>query len=153
MFEKWFTNLCATLKKDYGPCNIHMDGASYHKRLTNPTPNKSLLKAEIQNWLTERKIFWDKKDIIAQLLLPVKPHRPAAIYATHVIAAKFDHLVNFTPPYHPELQPAEMVWGLMKIHIAATDKELDTKVEEEFSKVTEEHWIKYYRHMQKFESE
>ncbi|KAG2800471.1 hypothetical protein PC129_g19386 [Phytophthora cactorum] len=130
MFEKWFTNLCATLKKDYGPCNIHMDGASYHKRLTNPTPNKSLLKAEIQNWLTER-----------------------TIYATHVIAAKFDHLVNFTPPYHPELQPAEMVWGLMKIHIAATDKELDTKVEEEFSKVTEEHWIKYYRHMQKFESE
>ncbi|KAG3114118.1 hypothetical protein PI125_g6724 [Phytophthora idaei] len=50
-----------------------------------------------------------------------------------------------------------MVWGLMKIHIAAnpasTAKELDTKVEEEFSKVTEEHWIKYYRHMQKFESE
>ncbi|KAG3116362.1 hypothetical protein PI124_g5620 [Phytophthora idaei] len=27
--------------------------------------------------------------------------------------------------------------------------ELDTKVEEEFSKVTEKHWIKYYRHVQK----
>ncbi|KAE9195129.1 hypothetical protein PF005_g17410 [Phytophthora fragariae] len=44
MFAKWFTNLCTTLRKDYGPCNIHMDGTSYHKRLTNHTPNKKWLK-------------------------------------------------------------------------------------------------------------
>ncbi|KAG6946633.1 hypothetical protein JG688_00015949, partial [Phytophthora aleatoria] len=80
-----------------------------------------------------------------QLLLRVKPHRPAPIYATQVIAAKFDHLVYFTSPYHPELQPIEMIWGLMKNHIAANPatsaKELDAKVDDEFSKVTEEHGL------------
>ncbi|EEY63871.1 uncharacterized protein PITG_02365 [Phytophthora infestans T30-4] len=41
-FKKWFTNLSAILASKYGPCNIHMDGASYHKRQTNPTPQSSI---------------------------------------------------------------------------------------------------------------
>lgn len=52
-FEKWFTNLCVTLKKKHGPCNIHMDGASYHKRITNPSLTKKWLKADITAWLTD----------------------------------------------------------------------------------------------------
>ncbi|POM73076.1 hypothetical protein PHPALM_10115 [Phytophthora palmivora] len=44
--ERWLTKLCQTLKSEHGPCNIHMDGASYHKNQTNkgPTMNWSRLK-------------------------------------------------------------------------------------------------------------
>ncbi|OWY95257.1 hypothetical protein PHMEG_00034784 [Phytophthora megakarya] len=130
-FELWFTNLCVTLPNNYGPCNIHMNGASYHKQLTNPTPSKSWLKADIRQWLTDRgrvlyysqptcifnvfyilEIHYEKKDAISQLLVRVQPHRPTPIYAAQVIAMKHDHLVFFTPPYHPQLQPIELVGGL-----------------------------------------
>lgn len=37
-FERWFENLCQTLLQSCGGCNIHMDGASYHKRQTNEAP-------------------------------------------------------------------------------------------------------------------
>lgn len=43
----------------------------------------------------------------------------------------------------------------MKSHIAANPatnaKELDSKVDEEFNKVADNNWTKYYRHVQKFE--
>ncbi|KAE9211678.1 hypothetical protein PF004_g15850 [Phytophthora fragariae] len=53
-FERWFQNLCSTLKKaKYGECTIHMDGASYHKRITNKTPTMSWLKAAIVAWIID----------------------------------------------------------------------------------------------------
>lgn len=51
-FERWFKNLCETLKQ-YGECYIHMDGASYHKRNLKPAPNSGWKKAQIQHWLQE----------------------------------------------------------------------------------------------------
>ncbi|EEY69911.1 uncharacterized protein PITG_06436 [Phytophthora infestans T30-4] len=56
-FEKWFTNLSAILASKYGPCNIHVDGASYHKRQTNPTPNSSSLKRDMQEWLEDNGLY------------------------------------------------------------------------------------------------
>jgi len=31
LFEKWFKRLCISLKKNYGSCIIHLDGAAYHR--------------------------------------------------------------------------------------------------------------------------
>ncbi|RLN46524.1 hypothetical protein BBJ28_00013853 [Nothophytophthora sp. Chile5] len=98
-------------------------------------------------------ILYEPRDVIAQLLERVNLHRPAPIYEAQKIATKHGHLLYF--PYHPELQPIELVWGLIKNRIAlnrasnATD--LNKKVAEELGKVTPENWCKYYRHVQKFE--
>jgi hypothetical protein len=54
LFEKWFENLSADLAAKYGPCNIHMDGASYHKNQVNPAPTTKTLKANIQEWLEDK---------------------------------------------------------------------------------------------------
>lgn len=56
LFEKWFSKLCTTLEEQYGSCIIYMDGASYHKRILNPVPNTSSVKASIQQWLAARGI-------------------------------------------------------------------------------------------------
>ena len=50
-FERWFTDLCATLKSKYGGCNIYMDGASYHKRNLNRSPTSAWRKDMIVSWL------------------------------------------------------------------------------------------------------
>ncbi|KAG2992531.1 hypothetical protein PC118_g4491 [Phytophthora cactorum] len=47
-FERWFENLCAHLAIKYGPCNIQLDGARYHKSQTNSAPNSRALKDDIQ---------------------------------------------------------------------------------------------------------
>jgi hypothetical protein len=31
IFEALFKNLCIKLRDEYGSCDIHMDGAKYHK--------------------------------------------------------------------------------------------------------------------------
>ncbi|RLN50346.1 hypothetical protein BBJ28_00024728 [Nothophytophthora sp. Chile5] len=100
-------------------------------------------------------ILYEPRDVIAQLLERLNLHRPAPIYEAQKIATKHGHLLYSPPPYHPELQPIELVWGLIKNRIAlnrssnATD--LNKKVAEELGKVTPENWCKYYRHVQKFE--
>jgi hypothetical protein len=56
-FERWFTDLCIALKVKYGGCNIHMDGASYHKRVTNKSPTAAWRKAEIAAWVKGKFIY------------------------------------------------------------------------------------------------
>ncbi len=43
---------------------------------------------------------------------------PEPIYAIDKIARSNGHDVIRTPPYHPELQPIETCWGVVKNHVA-----------------------------------
>lgn len=53
LFEIWFTKLCMSLQQDYGECSVHLDGAMYHKRVTNPVPTTATKKDLIQKWLAD----------------------------------------------------------------------------------------------------
>ena len=56
------------------------------------------------------------------------------------IARKHGHSILRTPPYHPELQPIESCWAVVKNHVAqhndCTMKKVRILLEEGFSKVT-----------------
>ena len=176
LFEKWFEKLCVTLTA-FGSCIIHMDGASYHKRQTNPAPTSKTRKADIQEWLRSKgmapffltkilkgfshsgsyisDIAFDPKAIVAQLLMLVKEHRPSPTYKAQQIASAHGHSLLYTPPYHPELQPIELVWGRVKNAIARSPAtniaSLSAKLTTEFGKMESKHWCRYYRHVQSFE--
>lgn len=85
----------------------------------------------------------------------MKENKPVPSYCATEIATQFGHLVYFTPPYHPELQPIELIWAQVKNGIAAspatTMKELGDKLTCGFAKVTSSYWIKAYKHVQKYE--
>jgi len=55
------------------------------------------------------------------------------------MAKKQGHEILRTPPYHPELQPIELCWGIVKNHIARhcdfTLSNLKSQLEEGFNKV------------------
>ncbi|ETO61916.1 hypothetical protein F444_20144 [Phytophthora nicotianae P1976] len=53
LFEAWFENLCKLLRDQYGGCNIHMDGAGYHKRLTNEMPTTRSLRSWLEDHLNK----------------------------------------------------------------------------------------------------
>jgi len=56
------------------------------------------------------------------------------------IARKHEHSILRTPPYHPELQPIETCWAIVKNHVArnndCTMKKVQILLEEGFEKVT-----------------
>eukprot|EP00644_Phytophthora_capsici_P002669 jgi/Phyca11/105545/e_gw1.11.658.1 len=86
----------------------------------------------------------------------VRANKPKPIYRVNEIARLFGHFVYFTPPYHPELQPIELIWANIKGHIAnnpaSTMDELKTKINDGFASLTSSTWTKAYTHAQKYET-
>jgi hypothetical protein len=145
LFEFWFEKLCQTLRTIHGQCLIHMDGASYHKRRRDPPPTTASSISEIKSWLTEHGAPFHPEDRKMQLLarIPAEYKRPR--YASLDIAERYGHLVLFTPPYHPELEPIEIVWAVIKNkvaeHPAKTMAELGEKLIDGFRRVTQKTWL------------
>ncbi|KAG2793848.1 hypothetical protein PC119_g10683 [Phytophthora cactorum] len=142
-FEKWFINLCMVLKEKHGGCNIHMDGASYHKRQINKAPTMKSNRAEIMKWLAKHG-----EDQIGQI---IDEHRPKAEYHTQKIAVEYDHLLYFTPPYHLALQPIELIWAQVKGPIGRAPASNTTETVQRVIaglKNVEWMWLSLFRHVQ-----
>ena len=135
LFQKWFSEkLIPNIPDD---SLIIMDNASYHNTLSlcsPPTP--TCAKDKIRQWLMENKIPCETDCLKAELVEVLKKIAPAPIYEVDAIAKKYGHEIVRTPPYHPELQPIEMCWGVVKNHIARncdfTLSNLSSQLEEGF---------------------
>ncbi|KAE9270433.1 hypothetical protein PF008_g30617 [Phytophthora fragariae] len=156
-FERWFGQLCETLSAEYGECNIIMDGAKYHKRGVDAAPAKSKNMDTHVKWLLRQGVpasMLMKKKVLQQL---VEEKRGSANYETVTIPSKWGHKVLFTPPYHPELQPIELIWAAIKNLIAKnpcrTMVELEAKIHDGINSITSKTWLKAYRHVQNVEEE
>lgn len=132
IFENLFAKLCETLSTDYGPCNIHMDGAKYHVRKVDPQPTSSSRVAEIQEWLQRRNIDVPLRDgqrmTKLELLEYVKGLHIPPVFETYRIASEHGHSILKTPPYHCELQPIEKVWAIVKNQVAAAPNINETEL-------------------------
>jgi transposase len=95
-----------------------LDDASYHKCIIKPVLRKSWKKERIFRWLVENGIPWGtdtKKKTLLQLAAVTKAK---VTYAATTIAVEYGHKLFYTPPYHPEPQPIEMIWGVVKNRVA-----------------------------------
>lgn len=68
-FESWFEKILPKLGEN---AVVVMDNAPYHSRRQEKTPSSIWLKANIQQWLRDKKISFDEKEIKIQLLNKVK---------------------------------------------------------------------------------
>ena len=147
LFERLFTNLCCTLREDYGVCHIHMDGAKYHVRKVDPQPTTSTRLTDIRAWLERKDAAVPLQENGAaltklKLLEFVKTLKIPPVYASYEIAQTHGHVIMKTPPYHCELQPIEQVWGIVKNKIAAapnideTELSLRNRLLELFAAIT-----------------
>jgi len=139
LFKKWFTEMLLPNIPEHSL--IIMDNAPYHNIFSehsSPTPQSS--KKKIKEWLEQNKVYCRDdclKPELAELLIKMAPE---PIYAVDEIAISFGHKVLRTPPYHPELQPIETCWGVVKNHVARncdfTVKNLIKQLDCGFNKVT-----------------
>ncbi|EEY56967.1 uncharacterized protein PITG_10515 [Phytophthora infestans T30-4] len=91
-----------------------------------------------------------------KLMERVMPLKEKPIYMVQTIAAKYNHRVLYTPPYHPELQPIKLIWATVKGRIArAPPKNANDTVEKVIAglnAITAKEWVSVYRHDQGFEN-
>jgi transposase len=141
LFEKWFEEkLLPNIPKQ---SIIVMDNASYHNRLSEDSPpTKRSSKIRIKSFLEKKGVSCDDDLLKAELIEILEKINPTPIYALDKMAKKLGHTVIRTPPYHPELQPIEICWGIVKNHAGRncdfTMKNLELQLNKGFGKVTPE---------------
>jgi hypothetical protein len=114
IFEFLFRKLCCTIEEKYGPSIIHMDGVRYHKRRIGAVLSSSSHKQVMQTWLISKDVAFGDQETKAMLYEKIKANRPKVSYACVEIAREYGHALQYTPPYHCEIQPIEGVWGVAK---------------------------------------
>jgi transposase len=139
-FSKWFEN--QLLPNIESGSIVVLDNAGYHNVLAGDTvPNNSCTKEQLRQWLTRNKYPWREDMLKSELLELCRRFAPAPEYRLDRIAEKRDVTILRTPPYHPELQPIETCWAVVKNHMANncdyTMKGLRERLPEAFGKVTQ----------------
>lgn len=155
-FTKWMSNqLLPNIPRD---SLIILDNAPYHNTLTADTfPQSNSKKAELQQWLAERDIPFEDWLLKPALYDLCRHHAPSPKYVIDNLAATFGCEILRTPQYHPELQPIEHVWGIVKSDIASTQTghytmtSLQQRLAPAFQKITSETCQRIFSHVRKEE--
>jgi len=140
LFKRWFVEMLLPGIPENSI--IVMDNAPYHNILSEYSPpTASCSKKKILKWLEQNKIYCRDDCLKSELLEILEKVTPEPIYAIDEIAKSHGHEVLRTPPYHPELQPIETCWGVIKNHISRncnfTMSNLIEQLDVGFSKITE----------------
>ncbi|ETV91197.1 hypothetical protein H310_14197 [Aphanomyces invadans] len=94
---------------------IVLDNAKYNQGLPDDTPSGSWMKARMTQSCSAYGIELDVKEYRSTLWAKLKAHIEANIVPVIVqMAMGCGHHVVFTPPYHSDLQPIEMIWSYVK---------------------------------------
>ena len=139
IFTKWFREKLLPNIPDNSL--IIMDNASYHNVLSPVSaPTPSCKKEKIRSWLDRSGIPVKDDCLKAELVQILTKVGPQPTYVLDEIAGEQGHEILRTPPYHPELQPIETCWGVVKNEIARncdfTMDNLILQLESAFDKVT-----------------
>ena len=139
VFTEWFEKYL--LKNIPAKSLIIMDNASYHNVLVEEAfPKKNHSVKRLQDWLSHNEIPWSKDMLKAELYELCSRFAPKPEFLIDNIANDHGHSILRTPPYHPELQPIETCWAIVKNHVArhndCTMKKVYLLLEEGFKKVT-----------------
>jgi transposase len=139
LFAKWFSD--KLLPNIPERSLIIMDNAAYHNGLsTHSAPTATCKKQKIRSWLEQNNIPLSDDCLKVEMVEILTKMAPIPTYALDEIAAAQGHEILRTPPYHPELQPIETCWGVVKNQIARicdfTMANLVAQLEDAFSSVT-----------------
>ncbi len=130
-FIEWMEKLFDALsKRNVKNAMIIMDNAKYHNKLDDSVPKKNNKKQKMIDYLEKNKIdfddgsskqmIWEKvKEYVSKNVKPVVCN----------IASEKGHEIVYTPSYHSELQPMELIWAIVKGEVGRShDYDTDFKI-------------------------
>jgi transposase len=119
LFTKWFND--KLLPNIPEGSLVIMDNAAYHNVLSaHSAPTATCKKEKIRSWLERNNIPLSEDCLKVEMVEILNKVAPSPTYALDEIAEEHGHEILRTPPYHPELQPIETCWGVVKNQIART---------------------------------
>ena len=138
-FSRWFTEqLLSNIPKN---SLIILDNACYHNVLVRERfPASASKKDELREWLTRNGYPWRDDMLRSELYEECVKHAPVPEFRLDPLAAAARHKILRTPQSHPELQPIEICWAVVKNHMTDncdfTMTGLGNHLPEAFAKVT-----------------
>lgn len=135
------------------------DNASYHNVQANRAPNSNSLKNEMIQWLTEKNIPFNPSSLKPELYQLIKWNKDRYVtYLFDDIFSQHGHTLLRLPPYHPDLNPIELIWATVKHNISRRNvtfqlNDVKTIAEEEFKNIDANEWKKRCDHVVKIENE
>ena len=116
-FSKWF--LTQLLPNIPPKSLIILDNARYHNvYAADFFPSKSSTKVQLRHWLTRNGYPWREDMLKSELLEICSRLASAPEYQLDLLAVEHEMSILRTPPYHPELQPIETCWAVVKNYMA-----------------------------------
>ena len=98
---------------------IILDNAPYHNPLVDDAfPTQRTLKKELCEWLEHNGIPWTEDMLKPELFELCQRLAPSPEFKLDRLVNPLGHMVLRTPPYHPELQPIETCWAVVKNYMA-----------------------------------
>lgn len=117
-YEKWLkTQLIPNI-----PPNsvVVVDNAAYHNKQYDLAPTSNTRKADMQAWLTQKGVEYDDDMLKPQLYQLIKTHKEQfKTFSIDKILAEHNHNILRLPPYHPDLNPIEMAWSMIKQYVGS----------------------------------
>ncbi|XP_023717166.1 uncharacterized protein LOC111869699 [Cryptotermes secundus] len=117
-YQKWLTE---KLIPNLPPKSVLVvDNAPYHTMQFNKAPTSQTMKAKMMEWLTVNKVPFHDRMLKIQLYDLIKTHKPLhKNFVMDNIMVAYGHTVLRLPPYHPDLNPIELVWADVKQSVGA----------------------------------
>lgn len=136
-----------------------IDNASYHNTQLNKPPTSTATNAKMISWLVQNGVDEDtlkgmRKSELFDLVTARMPR--GKMYVIDQILSEYGHAVLRLPPYHPDLNPIELIWGDLKQWVARRNttfkmKDVENLCRQGFSEIGEEKWRNACAHVQKIE--
>jgi hypothetical protein len=131
-----------------------MYNAKYHNVEIDQKPNTASACSYIVNWLSQHGVHFNYDDSQNKLLQLTKTVNHEKRYVVDEIVMKHGHLPLRLPPYHPDLNPIELVWGEKGevAHQNISSSSLEHKellLRKLFSEYLHEKWKKCCEHVRK----
>ncbi len=137
-FSNWFIR---QLLNNIPPKSVViLDNAKYHNMPDDKSPNMNSSKEQLRARLSRNNHPWREDMLKSELFDLCKRVAPAPQFCLDRIADDYDISILRTPQYHPELQPIESCWAVVKNYMADncdfTMKGMRERLPEAFAQVT-----------------
>jgi transposase len=136
-----------------------IDNAPYHNIQKDKAPTSNSNKETMKNWFCVRNIPFCDNVSKEQLYEIIKAYKPKyKTFLVDEIMAANGHTVLRLPPYHPDLNPIELIWADVKQWVGAnntTERTDDVKrlCEQRFEETGEDKWISVCEHVDELEKQ